>query len=119
MQRALTIFTIILGIAFGFFMLSNEPNYPDFPPLPDDISKFEQIENSYYFTTAKNIVEIQEFYKATLTNLGLVERTLNTAVTEKTLNMVFDGHSSGKAVVVQAVDLNNGKTNVNIRFEDI
>jgi hypothetical protein len=32
--------------------------------------------------------------------------------------MVFDGHSSGMPIVLQMVDLGDGTTNVNIRFED-
>jgi len=33
--------------------------------------------------------------------------------------MVFDGHPNGKSIVVQGVDLGNGTTNINIRFEDV
>jgi hypothetical protein len=33
--------------------------------------------------------------------------------------MVFDGDPSGQAIVIQGVDLGNGKTNVNIRYEKV
>jgi hypothetical protein len=33
--------------------------------------------------------------------------------------MVWDGHPSGKAIVVQGVDLGDGSVNVNIRLEDV
>jgi hypothetical protein len=33
--------------------------------------------------------------------------------------MVFDGDPSGKAVVIQSVDLGDGSRTVSIRFEDV
>jgi hypothetical protein len=33
--------------------------------------------------------------------------------------MVFDGHESGKAIVVQGVDLGDGMVNISIRLEDV
>jgi hypothetical protein len=33
--------------------------------------------------------------------------------------MVFDGHSSGKSVVIQGVDLGSGTLNINIRLENV
>jgi hypothetical protein len=59
------------------------------------------------------------FYRDAFAGAGLTERTINTAITATTFSMVFDGHASGKAIVVQGVDLGNGTTNINIRFEDV
>jgi hypothetical protein len=53
------------------------------------------------------------------TKKGLTERTATTAITDTTFSLVFDGDPSGKAIVVQGVDLGNGTTNVNIRYENI
>ncbi len=88
-------------------------------PLPDDVQNFTGGGDQVNFATSLTVEEAIEFYRAELTELGLTERTLNTAITETTFSMVFDGHENGKAIVVQGVDLGNGTTNINIRFEDV
>ena len=62
--------------------------------------------------------ESETFYRTELTKLGLKERTINTAVTDTTFSFVFDGDANGKAIVIQGVDI-AGKTNINIRYEQI
>ena len=59
------------------------------------------------------------FYRDSFGKLGYKEREINTAITDSTFSLVFDGHANGKAIVVQGVDLGSGSTNINIRFEDI
>lgn len=88
-------------------------------PLPDDVQNFMGGEGTANFATSLTVEEAIEFYRGALGDMGLTERTLNTAITETTFSMVFDGHENGKAVVVQGVDLGNGTTNINIRFEDV
>ncbi|MBL7161117.1 MAG: hypothetical protein ISS57_00815 [Anaerolineales bacterium] len=88
-------------------------------PLPDDVQNFTGGGDQVNFATSLTVEEAIEFYRGALTEMGLIERTLNTAITETTFSMVFDGHESGEAIVVQGVDLGNGTTNINIRFEDV
>lgn len=88
-------------------------------PLPEDVQNFMLIGDQVNFATSLTVEEAIEFYRGALGDMGLTERTLNTAITETTFSMVFDGHENGKAVVVQGVDLGNGTTNINIRFEDV
>lgn len=88
-------------------------------PLPEDVQNFMGGEGTANFATSLTVEEAIEFYRGALADMGLTERTLNTAITETTFSMVFDGHENGKAVVVQGVDLGNGTTNINIRFEDV
>ena len=88
-------------------------------PLPEDVQNFMGGEGTANFATSLTVEEAIEFYRGALINLGLSERGLNTAITETTFSLVFDGHENGKAVVVQGVDLGNGTTNINIRFEDV
>jgi len=47
-----------------------------------------------------------------------VEREINTTIEDATFSMVFDGPPSGKAIVIQGVNLGEA-VNINIRFEDI
>ena len=88
-------------------------------PLSDDVQNFTGGGEQVNFATSLTVEEAIEFYRSELMENGLTERTLNTAITETTFSMVFDGHENGKAVVVQGVDLGNGTTNINIRFEDV
>jgi hypothetical protein len=53
------------------------------------------------------------------TSSGYTERTILTVTSETTFSMVFDGHESGQAIVVQGVDFGDGTVNVNIRLEDV
>jgi hypothetical protein len=88
-------------------------------PLPDDVQDFLNLgDDSINFKTSLSVEEAIEFYRQAFKAENLTERSLNTAITETTFSLVFDGHPSGKAIVIQGVDLGDGTTNINIRFED-
>ncbi|ERT09435.1 hypothetical protein M595_0486 [Lyngbya aestuarii BL J] len=74
--------------------------------------------NSVNFQTDLSLTEAIDFYRQSLTEQGLKEREINTAITETTFNLVFEGVENGLAVVVQGVDLGE-LTNVNIRYEKL
>jgi hypothetical protein len=89
-------------------------------PLPSSVSNFTDTGNSSInFQTDMSIKDTIDFYRAAFQKQGLTERTINTSITDTTFSMVFDGDPSGQAVVIQGVDLGNGKTNVNIRYEKV
>jgi hypothetical protein len=89
-------------------------------PLPTDVSNFTSTpDGGINFQTKMSVKDAIAFYRDAFTKAGYKEREINTAITDATFSMVFDGHSSGKAIVIQGVDLQNGTTNINIRFEDI
>jgi hypothetical protein len=89
-------------------------------PMPASVSNLTDTGNgSINFQTKTSLQDTIAFYREALTKAGLTERTINTAITDTTFSLVFDGDPSGKAVVVQGVDLGNGTTNVNIRYEDV
>lgn len=89
-------------------------------PLPDNVSDFTAAgENSINFQTTLSLEESIAFYRDAFAQQGLTERTVNTAFTHTTFSLVFDGDPSGQAIVVQGVDLHNGKTSVNIRYENV
>jgi sirohydrochlorin ferrochelatase len=60
-----------------------------------------------------------EFYRNEYVSQGYTERGLLTVVSEGTFSMVFDGDPSGKAVVIQSVDLGDGSRTVAIRLEEV
>lgn len=89
-------------------------------PIPGGAENFTGDDNSANFQVDSTLDEMVDFYRTELVDdWGLTERTLLTNMTAETVSFVFDGHDSGKAVVVQMVDLGNGTINVNIRFEDV
>ena len=89
-------------------------------PLPGSVSNFTDTGNSSInFQTDLSIKDTIAFYRDAFKKEGITERTINTAITDTTFSLVFDGDPSGEAIVVQGVDLGNGKTNVNIRYEKV
>lgn len=89
-------------------------------PVPDDASNgYDLGDGMISFQTSMSIDESLAFYRAEFTAEGYSERELLTSVTDATFSIVFDGHASGKAIVVQAVDLGNGMVNINIRFQNV
>ncbi|HEX8990095.1 MAG TPA: hypothetical protein VF784_00325 [Anaerolineales bacterium] len=89
-------------------------------PLPPSILNFADMGNgAINFQTKMSIKDTLDWYRQAFSQKGLKERTTNTAITTTTFSMVFDGDPSGQAVVIQGVDLGNGLTNVNIRYEKV
>jgi hypothetical protein len=89
-------------------------------PMPGSVSNFTDTGNSSInFQTSLSIKDTIAFYRDAFKKEGITERTVNTAITDTTFSLVFDGDPSGQSIVVQGVDLGNGKTNVNIRYEKV
>ncbi len=88
-------------------------------PLPASVKNFTGGGETVNFQTDMNLKDTLAFYRKEFANMGLKERAINTAITDATFSLVFDGHASGKAVVIQAVALGSTSTNINIRLEKI
>ena len=88
-------------------------------PMPSDASNVMEVGNGVLtFQTKSTLDECMVFYRDEFGGMGFTERDLLTVTSETTFSMVFDGHASGKAIVVQGVDLDGGVSNVSIRLED-
>jgi len=88
-------------------------------PVPDDAQNCIEAGGTLNFQTATSLTDTLKFYEDGLAGQGLTERELLHVVSDTTFSIVYDGHASGKSVVVQAVDLGSGSTNVNIRLETV
>ncbi len=89
-------------------------------PVPNEVENFLNLEDgSINFQTPMKLNEVLKFYRDAFAQAGYDEREITTAITDTTFSIVWDGHASGKAIVVQAVDLGDGTVNVNVRLEDI
>ena len=90
----------------------------DFPTPPDTQNLMEMGTGGINFQTTMSLVEVVAFYRDAFENAGYDERDILTVINDTTFSIVWDGHPSGQAIVVQGVDLGDGTVNVNIRFED-
>lgn len=92
------------------------PAAPEFP-LPDDASNVMVVgEGVTNFETTLSIPDIMTFYRFAFPEL--TEREALTEFSEASFQLVFDGHESGKAVIIQGFPLGNGVINVSIRLGD-
>lgn len=90
----------------------------DFPMTADAFNVMEA-GGSLVFYTKLSGEEVMKFYRDEYTSKGYTERKELTVVADTTFSMVFDGDPSGKAVVIQSVDLGDGSRTIAIRLEDI
>jgi len=89
-------------------------------PLPSDVENLMDLgDGAINFQTSLSLTEVVEFYRTEFAKAGYVERPITTVINDDTFSIVWDGHPSGQAIVVQGVDLGNGTMNVNVRLEDV
>lgn len=89
-------------------------------PLPSNVDNFMKLDDgSINYQTSMSLTEVVDFYRAEFDGAGYNERDITTVINDTTFSIVWDGHPSGQAIVVQGVDLGSGSLNVNVRFEDV
>lgn len=91
----------------------------DFPMTSDAYNVTDLGDGSLLFYTKLSAEEAMDFYRDQYSAKGYTERELLTVLSDGTFSMVFDGDPSGKAVVVQSVDLGDGSRTIAIRLEDV
>jgi hypothetical protein len=100
---------------------SNENNSEvssDFPMTADAYNVIES-GGSLIFYTKLSLEDTMQFYRNEYTAKGYTEREILTVISDGTFSMVFDGDPSGRAVVIQSVDLGDGSRTVSIRLEAV
>jgi len=95
------------------------PNDSEFPMTSDAYNVTNIGDGSLLYYTKMSLDDVMKFYRDEYTSKGYTERELLTVVSNGTFSMVFDGDPSGKAIVIQSVDLGDGSRTVAIRFEDV
>jgi hypothetical protein len=86
--------------------------------MTDDAFNIIEANGTLIFYTKMSLEDAMEFYRAEYTAKGYTEREILTVVSDGVFSMVFDGDPSGKAVVIQSVDLGDGSRSISIRLED-
>ena len=95
-------------------------NYDTDFPLPADVQNLTDLgPGTINYQTSMTLNEVVAFYRDVFEMAGYNERDITTVINETTFSIVWDGHPSGQAIVVQGVDLGDGTVNVNVRFEDV
>ena len=88
-------------------------------PLPPKVENFMDLgDDTINYQTPMKLDDVVAFYRSEFENAGYDERDITTVINEDTFSIVWDGHPSGKMVVVQGVDLGDGNMNVNVRLEE-
>jgi hypothetical protein len=88
-------------------------------PLTSDAQNVISIAGTTNYQTSLSLDEVMDFYRDEYGKQGLTERELLTVTSEGVFSMVFDGHASGQAIVIQGVDLGDGTVNVSITLQDV
>jgi len=89
-----------------------------FPLPPDATSVTDMGPDLVTFQTEMSLEEVMAFYRDVLGKEGYTERVDLTVTAGPTFSMVFDGHESGKALAVQAVEF-AGSVTVTLSLQDI
>lgn len=98
---------------------SNTTVKTDFPMTGDAYNTIDVGDGSLLYYTKMSMDDVLKFYRDEYTAKGYTERELLTTVSDGVFSIVFDGDPSGKAVVIQSVDLGDGSRTVAIRLEDV
>ena len=98
---------------------STSPVDTDFPMTADAFNVVEVGDDSIVYYTKLSAEDAMKFYRDEYTVKGYTEREILTQVGQGTFSIVFDGDPSGKAVVIQSVDLGDGSRTIAIRLEAV
>ena len=90
-----------------------------FPMTADAYNVTKIGDGSILYYTKLSLEDVMKFYRDEYSAKGYKERELLTVVSDTIVSMVFVGDPSGKAVVIQSVDLGDGSRTVAIRLEDV
>jgi len=88
-------------------------------PITDDAFNVVEAGGSLIYYTKLSADDALKFYRDEYTSMGYTERELLTVAENGMFSIVFDGDPSGKAVIIQSVDLGDGSRTIAIRLEDI
>ena len=91
----------------------------DFPMTADAYNSIDIGDGSLLYYTKMSLDDVMKFYRDEYTSKGYKERELLTTISDGVFSIVFDGDPSGKAIVIQSVDLGDGSRTVAIRLEDV
>ncbi len=90
-----------------------------FPITPDAYNVVDVGDGNVLYYTKTPQADVLKFYRDEYVSRGYTERALLTTVSDGVFSIVFDGDPSGKAIVIQSVDLGDGSCTVAISLTDV
>lgn len=90
-----------------------------FPITSDAYNVVDLGDGNLLYYTKMSQEDVLKFYRDEYVSRGYTERALLTVVEDTVFSVVFDGDPSGKAVVIQSVDLGDGSSTVAISLQDV
>ena len=91
----------------------------DFVMTSDAFNITDMGDGSILFFSKMSLDDLMKFYREEYSGRDYIEREGSTSISDTTFSMVFDGDPSGKALVIQSVDLGDGSRTVAIRLGDV
>jgi|SRR5215217_7853861 len=91
----------------------------DFPMTDDAFNIMDLGNGSVLYYTKLSAEDAMQFYRDAYTAKGYTERKVTTVVSDTTFSIVFDGDPSGKAVIIQSVNMGDGSRTITVRLEDV
>lgn len=93
----------------------------DFPLPSGKVTDYTKLSDEMLtFNTDMSLGDLFTFYRDLFTKEGYTERTKVTYANKTGFGLVFDGHPSGKEIIVQGAEADEGGlSTVTIRFRDI
>jgi hypothetical protein len=98
---------------------SGSSSVSDFPITKDAYNVLDVGDGSVLYYTKMSLEDVMKFYRDEYSSRGYTEYELLTVVSDGVFSMVFEGDPSGKSVVIQSVDLEDGSRTVTIRLEEL
>jgi hypothetical protein len=89
-----------------------------FPITADAYNVIDTGDGNVLYYTKLPQKDVLKFYRDEYVSRGYTERALLTVISDGVFSIVFDGDPSGKAVVIQSVDLGDGSSTVAISLQD-
>ncbi len=89
-----------------------------FPITADAYNVIDVGDGTVLYYTKLPQTDVLKFYRDEYVSRGYSERALLTVIEDGVFSIVFDGDPSGKAVVIQSVDLGDGSSTVAISLQD-
>jgi hypothetical protein len=119
-QSALGTPTPIPTAASGYSSGGKIGNHASQFPIPTDVYNYMVLNSdTLNFNTSLNFDEIIAFYTKEFGNAGYTIRESATEINDVNFTVIWDGHDSGRAIVVQGLNLGNGSYNIIVRFDDV
>ena len=85
-------------------------------PMPSDATQVYDLAGTLTFQTKMSLTDAAAFYRDAFNKAGYKENTTMTVTTGQAFTLVYDGHSSGKAIYVVGADM-GGTTSITITLQ--